>query len=201
VTDVPPPKFFPDKATLFESSIAAELRFAGVREDVSGGVQGAKKNYAESLSRALAQRFAEALRASGFPEVLPDEKGDRHESRALGVKGPKKLDVNYSTPELGLGLGISIKTIGFRDRGTGRYTKNYTARDNELRAEAEDVTFGSHTPCWRASSSFLPTPQTTGGRPERFELRRRGCSFPASRPAAPADGSADAVREVLCRAL
>jgi hypothetical protein len=104
VTDVPPPKFFPDKATLFESSIAAELRFAGVREDVSGGVQGAKKNYAESLSRALAQRFAEALRASGFPEVLPDEKGDRHESRALGVKGPKKLDVNYSTPELGLRL-------------------------------------------------------------------------------------------------
>lgn len=135
---MPPQKFFPDQATLFDSSIAAELRFAGVRDDVSGGLQGAKKNYAESLSRALAQRFADALRASGFPEVLPDQKGDRHESRALGVKGPKKLDVNYSTPELGLGLGISIKTIGFRDRGTGRYTKNYTARDNELRAEAED---------------------------------------------------------------
>jgi len=123
---------------LFESSIAAELRFAGVREDVSGGVQGAKKNYAESLSRALAQRFADALRASGFPEVLPDETGDRHESRALGVKGPKKLDVNYSTPELGLGLGVSIKTIGFPDPRTKRYTKNYTARDNELRGEAED---------------------------------------------------------------
>jgi hypothetical protein len=50
----------------------------------------------------------------------------------------KKLDVNYSTPELGLGLGLSIKTINFPDPSTGRYTKNYTRVDAELRAEASD---------------------------------------------------------------
>ena len=133
-----PPRFHPDPARLLADSIAEELRHAGVRDDVRDGLQGAKKNYAENLSRALAQRFADALRAKNFPEILPDEKGRRHESRALGVKGPKKLDVNYSTPELGLGLGVSIKTIGFPDAKTKRFTKNYTARDNEFRAEAED---------------------------------------------------------------
>lgn len=135
---MPSPKFFPIQTGLFDNSIAAELHFAGVREDVGGGLSTAKKNYAESLSRALAQRFADALRQRGFPDILPDERGARHESRALGVKGPKRLDVNYSTPELGLGLGVSIKTIGFKDPKSRRYTKNLTARDNELRAEAED---------------------------------------------------------------
>jgi hypothetical protein len=46
--------------------------------------------------------------------------------------------VNYSTPELGLALGISIKTINYRDPETKRYTKNYSRNDNELRAEATD---------------------------------------------------------------
>ncbi len=52
--------------------------------------------------------------------------------------GFKKLDVNYSTIELGLALGVSIKTINYRDRETQRYTKNYSRVNNELRAEAMD---------------------------------------------------------------
>src|SRR6185312_15347887 len=64
--------------------------------------------------------------------------GSGQESRARTAKGVKKLDVNYSTLELGLGLGVSIKTINFPDKGTGRYTKNVTRVDNELRAEAQD---------------------------------------------------------------
>ncbi len=46
--------------------------------------------------------------------------------------------MNYSTTDLGLGLGVSIKTINFRDGKSGRYTKNFTRVDNELRAEAID---------------------------------------------------------------
>jgi hypothetical protein len=46
--------------------------------------------------------------------------------------------VGYSTPELGLGLGVSIKTLNYRDASSGRYTKNYSRVDNELRAEATD---------------------------------------------------------------
>jgi hypothetical protein len=97
----------------------------------------AKKNYAERLSRQIATLIARALRYD-FDGISPDEAGGRQESPARTSKGVKKLDVNYSTPELGLGLGVSIKTINYRDPKTKRYTKNYTRVDNELRAEAMD---------------------------------------------------------------
>ena len=99
--------------------------------------QAEKKNYAEVLSRELAQQFADLLRPK-FPGILPDPLGRGQESRARTSKGFKKLDVNYSTVELGLGLGVSIKTINFRDGKSRRYTKNYTRADGELRAEASD---------------------------------------------------------------
>jgi hypothetical protein len=116
-------------------SIARELRKAGVRSDMLS--QPKKKNYAEILSRELAQTFADLLRPT-FNGILPDPLGKGQESRARTSKGFKKLDVNYSTVELGLGLGVSIKTINFRDATTRRYTKNYTRADGELRAEASD---------------------------------------------------------------
>ncbi len=111
------------------------FRAAGERPD--DGTSTAKKNYAERLSRHLATLFASHLRKD-FPLVTPDEKGARQEEPARTAKGTKKLDVNYSTPQLGLGLGVSIKTLNFRDPSTARYTKNYTRIDNELRAEALD---------------------------------------------------------------
>lgn len=117
------------------STIRAELDAAGDRSLIVD--QKDKKNYAELLSRHLAKRFADALRRD-FPGILPDATGSGHESRARSSKGIKKLDVNYSTPELGLGLGISIKTINFPDLRSGRYTKNFTRVDAELRAEASD---------------------------------------------------------------
>jgi hypothetical protein len=121
----------------FKSSIRTELEGAGDRSWVEKQERKEKKNYAEALSRALAQRFANELRTE-FKEILPDERGHGHESRARSSRGIKKLDVNYSTPELGLALGLSIKTINFRDSSTKRYTKNYTRADAELRAEASD---------------------------------------------------------------
>lgn len=118
-----------------EDSIRAELEAAGGRSLARN--RDDKKNYAEVLSRQLALRVANALRPS-FPGILPDAQGRGQESRARSAKGIKRLDVNYSTVELGLGLGISIKTVNFRDSKSGRYTKNYTRADGELRAEASD---------------------------------------------------------------
>ncbi len=96
-----------------------------------------KKNYAERLSRHLSTVVANGLRPY-FDTILPAADGSSQESRARTGKGFKKLDVNYSTPELGLGLGVSIKTLNFVDASTSRYTKNYSRIDNELRAEATD---------------------------------------------------------------
>src|SRR5207237_4749262 len=85
----------------------------------------------------LAVLAASRLRKT-FPAITPLANGTRQESKARTGKGVKKLDVNYSTPELGLALGVSIKTLNFRDAGSKRYTKNATRIDNELRAEAMD---------------------------------------------------------------
>ncbi len=71
-------------------------------------------------------------------ELRRTNRGKGKSSRARTAKGFKKLDVNYSKPEIGLGLGVSIKTLNFRDAKSNRYTKNYTRIDNELRAEAHD---------------------------------------------------------------
>jgi hypothetical protein len=111
-------------------------KLAGGRPEMEAPRE-AKKNYAEYFSRGLATWVASGLRP-GFKGILPTRKGEKHESPARSAKGVKKLDVNYSTLQLGLGLGVSIKTINFRDPSTKRYTKNYTRVDNELRAEAMD---------------------------------------------------------------
>jgi hypothetical protein len=124
-----------DLSSTVGDNIDADLNELPAREVTD--TQAKKKNYAERLSRLLAIRLANALRAT-FPGILPDELGRRQESKARTSKGYKKLDINYSTTELGLGLGVSIKTLNFRDPKTQRYTKNYTRVDNELRAEASD---------------------------------------------------------------
>lgn len=120
-----------------KSTILVALENAGTPEDPSGS-QAAKKNYAEALSRGLAQIIADHLRPHFKGDILPDPEGKGHESRARSDKGYKKLDVNYSTLDLGLALGVSIKTVVSRDPKSKRYTKNYTRIENELRAEAAD---------------------------------------------------------------
>jgi len=118
------------------SSIREILKAIAPRPDAEASSSD-KKNYAEKMSREIATKVANGLRPS-FPDILPGPEGQGQESRARTSKGFKRLDVNYSTLELGLGLGVSIKTINFRDRKTKRYTKNYSRVDNELRAEATD---------------------------------------------------------------
>lgn len=118
-------------------SIANELDIAGDRDAAAAGGQGAKRKYAEKLTDALAVSVANALRPD-FPGILPSADGKGKESPARTVKGFKRLDVNYSTPRLGMALGISLKSVNFPEGKRGNYAKNVTARDNELRAEAED---------------------------------------------------------------
>src|SRR5579871_4525203 len=125
----------PKRLSIDSDSIAQELAQLPSRETTRTREE--KKNYAERLSRLLATKIASILR-DDFPGITPHEDGTRQDSKARTAKGYKKLDINYSTPQLGLGLGVSVKTINFRDPENPRYTKNYTRVDNELRAEASD---------------------------------------------------------------
>ncbi len=123
----PPPKNIRD--------LTAALVYAEPRPAL--GATSGKGPYGARLSRALAQMVADGLRKD-FKGILPSKDGKGHESRARTAKGFKQLDVNYSTAELGLGLGVSLKTINYMDQTSKRFTKNYTRADNELRAEAID---------------------------------------------------------------
>ncbi len=115
-------------------TVAHVLEYAGPKPDAKGG----KGPFGARLSDGFAVLFARGLRARGFEGTLPREDGTGVESRARTAKGFKKLDVNYSKIDLGLALGVSIKTINYRDPGSERYTKNYSRVDYELRAEAMD---------------------------------------------------------------
>ncbi len=94
-----------------------------------------KRTYATRFADKMAICIANGLRER-FAGVLPDEAGRGVESPAQSVRGPKKLDVNYSTPQLGLGFGISLKSVHFREKAYRGYIHNMKRNDEELRTEA-----------------------------------------------------------------
>ncbi|MEM6942135.1 MAG: hypothetical protein AAF416_17025 [Pseudomonadota bacterium] len=53
-----------------------------------------------------------------------------------GGIGAKKVDVTWATEEAGLIIGISIKTINFRDSRTKNFQKNLTNRRGDMLFEA-----------------------------------------------------------------
>lgn len=173
-------------------SLSEELRYAGSRERISAVCteladhlrafdiaeeywafveigRGPKKNFAQKFSTAIAQKIADALRPT-LKGVLPDDSGRRHEARALGAAGPKKLDVVYMTPEMGVGLAVSIKTVNFKDEKTKRYTKNIKRVDGELRAEASDY-HGRQPYAVFCALIFLPSDAAEDGPAGKSSLR------------------------------
>lgn len=100
--------------------------------------QNEKRKYAQRLSDALAVLVADLIRQKHkrYASIKPDPSGKGKESRARTIKGFKKLDVNYSTPELGLALGVSIKTVNHGDVKNGRYDHNLSRHDTEFLAES-----------------------------------------------------------------
>jgi hypothetical protein len=108
---------------------------APATSDDKHGLSEKKRTYATRFADRMAVCIANGLR-DRFPGVLPDEDGRGIESPAQSVRGPKKLDVNYSTPQLGLGFGISLKSVHFREKENRGYIHNMKRNDEELRTEA-----------------------------------------------------------------
>jgi hypothetical protein len=96
----------------------------------------AKRTYSSRFANKMAICLANGLRER-FPGVLPLPDGKDVESPAQSVRGPKKLDVNYSTPLLGLGFGVSLKAVHFCEKRNGcGFIHNRKRNDEELRVEA-----------------------------------------------------------------
>ena len=99
-----------------------------------------KKAYSEKVSNVVALAIAEELRARGLKGARPAPPGELDtsgaERRMAGGIGAKKVDVTWATEEAGLILGISIKTINFRDKKTKNFQKNLTNRRGDMLFEA-----------------------------------------------------------------
>jgi hypothetical protein len=107
------------------------------------GQQKDKKRYSELISQEIALVIAEELRLRGLSGTRPERGGGTGgsgnagaERRLAGGIGAKKVDVSWATEESGLLLGVSIKTINFRDSKTGNFQKNLTNRRGDMLFEA-----------------------------------------------------------------
>lgn len=110
--------------------IQAVLRDAGKRPERSDPV-GTKNKYAVRFADHMAARIADDL----FERL--ENISATTKRNAGSVRGGKQLDVNFSTPRLGLALGISLKSVHLRDvKGSERYTHNMKRNEEELRVEA-----------------------------------------------------------------
>ncbi|MDR7060835.1 MULTISPECIES: hypothetical protein [unclassified Sphingopyxis] len=122
-----------------DDSISAALTAAGDRPS-DEAASTLKKAYSEKVSANIALALAEELRLRGLNEArpaLPGElDGSGAERRMAGGIGAKKVDVTWSTEESGLILGVSIKSINFRDKTTKNYQKNLTNRRGDMLFEA-----------------------------------------------------------------
>lgn len=95
----------------------------------SDSPQGEKTTYAARFADAIAEQFAIDL-VPRFPGI------DATTARtAVTSKGKKQLDISFSTPKMGLALGVSLKSVHIRESG-GRYTHNIKRNDEELGSEA-----------------------------------------------------------------
>ena len=99
-----------------------------------------KKAYSEKVSNVVAAAIGDELRQRGLTSARPAPPGELDasgaERRMAGGIGAKKVDVTWATEEGGLLLGISIKTINFRDNKTKNFQKNLTNRRGDMLFEA-----------------------------------------------------------------
>ncbi|RBP89264.1 hypothetical protein DFO80_111106 [Rhodobacter sp. 140A] len=99
-----------------------------------------KKKYSEQVSAAVANAIADELRYRGLDGARPAPPGitgdTGAERRMAGGIGAKKVDITWATEESGLLLGISVKTINYRDNKTGNFQKNLTNRRGDMLIEA-----------------------------------------------------------------
>ena len=118
----------------FSDVLLAASDAAGGRRP--GPTDRTKNRYATHFANKMAILLANQLRPR-FSEIKPGPSGKGVESPSQALHGLKKLDVNYSTIQAGLGLGVSLKSVHVRDKNPRlRFTHNMKRNDEELRVEA-----------------------------------------------------------------
>jgi hypothetical protein len=118
------------------SVLSYVLRRTDADLQAKGKERGFKGNpYPSLFSKYMSEGICLALQQRGFEET---EFGERPSRAARSLK---RLDVRYSTPEAGLGIGVSLKSVhsGEKDdEGNSGFTHNRKRNDEELRVEATE---------------------------------------------------------------
>jgi hypothetical protein len=100
----------------------------------------AKQAYSQRMSQVIANAFAEELRNRGMTTALPAPPGtvgiSGAERRLSGGIGAKRVDASWATEESGLILGLSVKTINWRDARSKNFQKNLTNRRGDMLFES-----------------------------------------------------------------
>lgn len=122
-------------STRAEDFLTAALKALGPKPRDTAR-QAEKKRFSELVSAAVAEAFAGELRRRGLRGIRPAGPGEvgvtGAERRIAGGIGAKKVDVTWATEESGLVLGISIKTINWKDAKAGNFQKNLTNRRGDM---------------------------------------------------------------------
>ena len=112
-------------------TVIAEVLKASEPRPIGADPPTVKNQYAVRFADHMANRIADYLR-----EYLTSIEATAKRT-AGSVQGQKQLDINFSTPGLGLALGISLKSVHLREeKGAQRYTHNMKRNEEELRIEA-----------------------------------------------------------------
>jgi hypothetical protein len=114
-----------------------EVAAAKAKAETKAKASGEKSKFKPDLKFAMvfAKHMSAAIAAALRPKY-PEIKSGENPSRS--VRGMKRVDINYSTPEAGLGFALSFKSVHFGERegGNVRFIHNMKRNDEELRVEA-----------------------------------------------------------------
>ena len=115
------------RATINARRLAKGQKPRAIKESLSFAIY-----FAKHMSAEIAQALV--MLDPAFIGVRSGENISR------AARGPKRLDVNYSTPESGLGLAMSFKSVhlGEEKNGDADFTHNLKRNDEELRVEATE---------------------------------------------------------------
>jgi hypothetical protein len=125
----------PDGRAVIKAVLDATNRDIAAAEAkaVAGGKKKFKKdlNFAIAFAKYMGVEVAKGLEPD-FPGIISGEKPSR------AVRGMKRVDVKYATPEAGLGLALSFKSVHFGEEegGDADFIHNMKRNDEELRVEA-----------------------------------------------------------------
>jgi hypothetical protein len=100
-----------------------------------GKIEWTKRERQVVYAVIFAKQFSKVIAAALEPD-FPGMQSGETPSQAVG--GVKRVDVNFSTPEAGLGFAVSLKSVHFGERndGASHFTHNMKRNDEELRVEA-----------------------------------------------------------------